>query len=153
MTFTSHCLAWFYMAGDMFCCLAWTECGTLSLSVEDLAQPMTPDLWVTMGITVALITMDDCNAASCWLHWPQFGQPSGVLTGWLETLWCMLVGRWHLQPATWLFRHSAGRFQHRIVYFIQYLQYHHIHVLGHQTLPNKNTFTSDSLVQTNIREN
>lgn len=61
----SHCLAWFYMAGDMFCCLAWTECGTLSLSVEELAQPMTLDPWVTMGITVALITIDDCNAASC----------------------------------------------------------------------------------------
>lgn len=57
VTCSAYCLS--------HCCLVWTECGTLSLSIENLAHLMTPDLCVTMGIMVALITMDDFNAASC----------------------------------------------------------------------------------------
>lgn len=36
--------------------------------IEDLALQMIPDLSVTIVITVALITMGGCNAASCRLH-------------------------------------------------------------------------------------
>lgn len=101
------------------CCLAWTEDSTYCPLVSHLRSLKTWlfrwfQISVTIGIMVALITTDGCNAASCWLHWPQFGRPSGVLAGWLERLWCMLVGRWHVQPVAWLVRYRllAGGFQH-----------------------------------------
>lgn len=68
---------------------------------------------VTAGLLVALITRNGCDAASCWLHWPQFGRPSGVLAAWLETFWCMLLGHWHVQPV--ILSCPAGWFQHCLI--------------------------------------
>lgn len=77
------------------------------------------DLSVTIVIMVALISTGGCNAATCRLPlttvWPAIWGSSWLTGG----TWCMLVGRWHVQAATWPARyHLAARgFQHSCMSF------------------------------------
>lgn len=75
----------------ILCCLAWTKEGKCCPLASRLPSMKTWlfrlfQISVTIGIAAASITTDGYNAASCWLHWPQFGRSSGVLAGWLERL-------------------------------------------------------------------